>query len=206
MELVSWAFTDLDDMKRFLSIAETDTGSDDLLVTLVNRASSFIETYTDRRLAVASYSSIADEENCWYDGDGTKTVHLKQYPANSVSSVTSSGATISPATSVDYYGSTGYLLYKLRGELFYDNGWTVGKKNVRVSYNAGYLTTSREWQELQELCRSLVARVYNQRAKYGFRSETLMNYRYTLSDLKDERGGIGSLQQTLDRYRRKIIK
>lgn len=204
MELVSWVFTDLDDTKRFLGV--TGTADDDLLITLINRASSFIETYTARRLQAANYSSVTDEENCWYDGDGTKTVHLKQYPVNSVSLVTSSGVTISAAGSTDYYGSTGYLLYKLQGQLFYDNGWTVGKKNVRVSYNAGYLTTSREWQELQELCRSLVSRVYNNRQKLGFKSEALMNYRYTLADLKDERGGIGSLQQTLDRYRRKIVR
>ena len=207
MELVDWAFTDLDDMKRFLGIDEDTDTDNDLLVTLINRASSFMENFTDRRLIATTYTAgVTTRENCYYDGDGSKRLFLKQYPVNSVSSVVCSGDTISAASATDYYGSTGYLLYNKRGELYYENGFDVGKQNVRVSYNAGYAVETREYLELQELCRSLVARVYNNRNHLGFKSETLFNYRYTVADLKDEAGGIGSLHQTLNRYRRKIIR
>jgi len=203
MELVSWAFSDVDDMKRFLNI--TGDTQNDLLVNLINGSSSFMEMQTRRRLIAADYDSATDKANCWVDGNNSKIVFLKQYPINSVSSVVVSGATISAAEATDYYGSTGYVIYSDRGILFYDNGFDTGIQNVRVSYNAGYAKTTREYYELQELCRSLVSRVYNTRDKLGFKSETLMNYQYTMADIKawDKAGNI---QVVLNRYKRKITR
>ncbi len=203
--IVEWAFTDLEDLKSFLSIPSSTSTHDDLLENLINGASGFIESYTNRRLKSTTYDSdtVADRKFTWYDGDNTKRLFLREYPITAVSEVTVSGATISAASDTDYYGSTGYLIRQDRGELFYDNYWEVGMQNIRVSYTAGYLSTDREWYELQELCRSFVAWVFNNRTHLGFKSERLMNYTYTLADVRKVGG---QHLATLNRYRRKIVQ
>lgn len=202
--IVAWAFTDLEDLKSFLGIAGSTTAHDDLLENLINGASGFIEAYTNRRLKSTVYNSatLADRKFTWYDGDNTKSLFLREYPITAVSAVTVSGATISAASAADYYGSTGYVIHHDRGELFYANHWEAGKQNIRVSYTAGYLSTDREWFELQELCRSFVAWVFNNRTHLGFKSERLMNYTYTLADVRKVGG---QHLATLNRYRRKIV-
>lgn len=202
--IVAWAFTDLADLKSFLGISGSTTTHDDLLENLINGASGFIEAYTNRRLKSTSYDKdvATDRKFTWYDGDNTKSLFLREYPITAVSAVTMSGATISAASATDYYGSTGYVIRHDRGSLFYGNYWEAGVQNIRVSYTAGYLATDREWFELQELCRSFVAWVFNNRTHLGFKSERLMNYTYTLADVRKVGG---QHLATLNRYRRKIM-
>lgn len=199
MSVVDWAFTTLDEVKTFLGIA--GTADDDLLEALIDNASSFIDNDCRRRLKATDYDSAvtADQENCWYDGDASRILILRQYPVNSVSSLVVSGATIDAASVTDYYGSTGYVIYQSRGHLFYGSGFAAGIKNVRVSYNAGYATDSREWYELRQLCQSLVGWVFNNRSHLGFKSERFMNYAYTRGDLKEK-----WQMETLKRFNRKI--
>ena len=200
-KIALWSFTELEDMKNFLGVTGDD--DNDLLIALINGSSGFVEAYTDRKLKSTSYDKddSDDRKFTWYDGDNTGKLFLREYPVTAVSAVEVSGATIAAASSTDYYGSTGYLLYRDRGEVFYENGFDLGKQNVRVSYTAGYAATDREWYELQDLCRSLVGWTYNNRQHLGFKSERLLNYAYTRSDIRET-----WQKQMLNRYRRKIFK
>jgi len=200
---LNWFFTDIDQMKLFLGILfDTDTHNE-LLQMLINSSSSYIENYCDRRLKSTAYDKdvAGDKERTWFDGDNSKRLFLREYPVTAVSAVEVSGATISAAESTDYYGSTGYLLYEDRGELFYDSGWDVGKKNVRVSYTAGYTEDSRQLLDLRELCQGLVAWTFNNREHLGFKSERLLNYSYTRADIREK-----WQKETLERYKRKVIR
>jgi len=208
MAIQSWALASLDDTKLFLKI--TDDEDDELLIKLINQASGFMESFTDRKLKTRAYSSAlsTDRAECWYDGDNSKRLFLRQWPVTSVTSpITVSGSDITVAGATDYYGSTGYVNYTRRGELFYDNGFDVGKQNVRVSYTAGYLTTDPEYFELSLLCMELLGVVWTQKDHLGFKSETLGNYSYSLQDLKElsSKGDCSILNPMglLNRYRRK---
>lgn len=206
MSVVSWALTDLVSVKLLLGI--TVTTYDTLLESLINQASAFMEQTTSRKLLarVYSYTVEADKFDTWYDGDASKKLLLRQWPINSVTSpILISGAEIAVAGDTDYYASTGYVSYNLRGELFYANGFDVGKLNVRVSYNAGYAVDSPGLIELQMVCDQLVALVYEQKDKLSFKSETIGNYSYSLKDAKEitERG-ITNAVAILQKYKRQL--
>lgn len=200
--LVAWALCTLDEIKEYLGIPLTTTTWDDLLSRLINSSSSFIEKETDRRLVATNYvhTVLADKENTWLDGDGTKKAHARQYPVNSVSACEVSGATIAAAGSTDYYGSTGYVIYGRRGMLYYEAGWSLGIQNVRLSYNAGYAAGTPEREELRELVCSLVGWVYNNRTHLGFKSERIGNYAYSRGDLRET-----WQKDIISRYRRKMV-
>ena len=209
MAIQSWALASLDDTKEFLKI--TDDEDDELIIRLINQASGFMESFTARKLKTRDYSAATetDREDCWYDGDNRKRLFLRQWPVTSVTSpIEVSGASIAVAGVTDYYGSTGYITYTRRGELFYDNGFDTGKQNVRVSYTAGYLTTSPEYYELSLLVMELVSLVQTQKDHMGYKSEKIGNYSYSLQDLKElsAKGDCSIMNPMglLNRYRRKI--
>ncbi len=201
--IVSWALTTLVDVKSFLGI--TVTTWDTLLCNLINSASSFLEKATDRKLLARTYlyNIPAHREDSWYDGDSKKTLFTRQYPINSVSYLEMDGSELASAGTTDYYGSTGYIIYSRRGELFYANGFVMGKQNVRISYNAGYASGTPELEELRELCNALVGYVYTNKGTLGFKSERIGNYSYSKGDLKAvEIYGIDGMA-VINRYRRK---
>jgi len=201
--LVSWALTTVAEVKAFLNI--TVTTWDTLFCNLINSASSFLEKTTDRKLVARNYlyNILINREDAWYDGDSTNTLFTRQYPINSVSYVEIDGSELAAAGLTDYYGSTGYLIYHRRGELFYANAFTIGKQNVRMSYNAGYAVGTPEREDLRELCNALVGYVYANRDKLGFKSERIGNYSYSKGDLKAvEMFGLDGMA-IINRYRRK---
>jgi len=194
------ALSDIDDVKEFLGLSDVDDSDHELFRKLINQSSSFIEKETDRNLVAQDYDPDTDYENARYDGTGKKKLHLRQYPINSVTTLVISGDTVTAATDTDYYGSTGYVIYKSRGMLFYDYGFDVGIKNVRVTFNAGYTSGTKELDDLKLLCNSLIGWVYSHRKNLGFKSERIGNYSYSRGDLKEE-----WQKNVIDRYRRKVV-
>jgi len=201
--LDTYALTDVDDVKEFLGLSDVDDSDHELFRKLINQASAFVEKETDRNLKARDYDPDTDYENARYDGDGTKKLHLRQYPVNSVTTLVCSGTTISAAGDTDYYGSTGYVIYKSRGMLYYSYGFDSGIKNVRVTYNGGYAAGTIELDDLRMLCNSLVAWVWNRRKNLGFKSERIGNYSYTMAELMKENQM--SMMNTINRYRRKVV-
>ena len=192
--------TDVDDVKEFLGLSDVDDADHELFRKLINQASSFIEKATDRNLKAQDYDPDTDAENARFDGDGTAKLHLRQWPINSVTTLVCSGTTIAAADDDDYYGSTGYVIYKSRGLLYYANGFDSGIKNVRVTYNAGYASGTKELDDLRYLCNSLVGWVHNNRKHLGFKSERLGNYAYNRGDVREQ-----WQTEIISRYRRKVV-
>jgi len=200
--IVDWALCTLIEAKDFLGIPNSTVTWDDLLSRLINSASSFIMKETDRMLVATDYDKdvAGDRENTWIDGLGNKSLHLRQYPINSVTQCQASGTDIDAAGTTDYYASTGYVIRKRRGTLYYANGFDVGIQNCRVSYNAGYAAGTPEREELRDLTCSLVAWVFNNRKHLGFKSERIGNYAYSRGDLRE-----AWQMETIARYRRKTV-
>jgi len=165
-----------------------------------------METSTDRRLVAWDwlYSNVSHRNNCWYDGNDRAKIQLRQWPINSVTTISISGDTIPAAEADDYYGSTGFVIYDKRGMLYYESGWSSGIQNIRVSYNAGYAAGTPEREELRELCNVLVGVVYGKKSTLGFKSETIGNYSYTKGDLKQAYEIYGyDADHIISKYRRK---
>ena len=201
---VGWALTTVTEVKDFLGIVVATW--DELFCHLINAASSFVEKSTDRRLVAWDWDlyDASHRENCWYDGNDFEKLLLRQYPINSVVTISISGDIIGAADGDDYYGSTGYLIYNRQGILFYGSGWTSGVQNVRASYNAGYAAGTPEREELRQLAIVLVAVVFQKKDKLAFKSERIGNYSYTKGDMKGayELYGIPA-EDILLRYKRK---
>ncbi|MFQ5834321.1 MAG: hypothetical protein ACE5HR_00145 [bacterium] len=113
------------------------TSDDSFVDTLISAVTTFVENYLKRTVEAAAY----DE---YYDGDGSLEIHTKQFPINSVSSLThedENGNTVYTWTSVDYaYESQG--LIKLRKGKF-----PKGIQNIRIQYNAGYTTLPKDLED-----------------------------------------------------------
>ena len=202
--LVAWVLTTVDAVKDFLGIEVADY--DELLCNLINSASSFMETSTDRRLVAWDwlYSNPEHKVNCLYDGNDRTKIRLRQYPINSIFIISISGDTIPAAEADDYYGSTGYVIYDKQGTLYYESGWSSGIQNIRTSYNAGYAEGTPEREELRDLCNVLVGVVFQKKDKLAFKSERIGNYSYTKGDLKDAYEIYGRpAEDILSKYRRK---
>jgi hypothetical protein len=201
--LVSWGLTTIDDVKIYIGVSGAKY--DEIFCKLINSSSSFLEKATDRKLLARNYlyNVVAHREDAWYDGDSTSKLFTRQYPINLVTYLEIDGSELDAAGLTDYYGSTGYMIYSRRGELFYANGFVIGKQNVRMSYNAGYASGTPEREELRELSNALVRYVYDNRDKMGFKSERIGNYSYSKGDLKAvEIYGVDGMS-IINRYRRK---
>lgn len=136
--------TTLADVKTYLGI--TATSSDDTeLQNLITGASQYWLTRTGR----ASLNSVVTVANERYDGNGRDTLMLRQWPIQSVTSLTVNGFSV-PA-SPDYI-QYGYVIDQrqtaivILGAGTYGGGgygvnFCYGRLNVNVSYTAGYSAT-----------------------------------------------------------------
>jgi len=133
--VASEAWTTLVLVREHLEFAAGDTSKDEQLKSMINRSYKILEKYLGRQM---KSQTITDE---YYDGDGTPTLLLKQWPINSVTSLFDD-------VDRDFAGNTeissdDYLIYGDEGriELYNDETiFTVGKQNVKITYNAGYDT------------------------------------------------------------------
>lgn len=120
-----------------LSLGITDTTQDSLLESLINAASSAIVAYVDRDIKRTTYTSQR------YAVNGHQYLYLKQYPVQSVTSVTLGGA--AQTVTVDYF------IDSEQGRLYRPNGWVglcyargtfpdafAGARDIIVTYVAGW--------------------------------------------------------------------
>ncbi len=137
MPLAPNALTNLEAVKTYLKI--TETVDDTLLEELINGSSYAIESYCERKFKQQTYT---DEE---YDGSGLKYLLLKQYPVQSVQSVTEDDT---PITADEY------KVKKSDGTLIRVNSiWPKGDINILVTYTAGYAEIP---YDLELACKHLV--------------------------------------------------
>lgn len=129
--------TTLAHVKTWLGIDQDNTDSDDTLNLLISGASAFILTYTNRNhFAVREYTEI-------YDTYGKNWLILRNYPAQSVSSIAFCGQTITTEATGNPR-TNGYLLEKFEQAngpqrlTLYGNCFPFMRSSTDIVYTAGY--------------------------------------------------------------------
>lgn len=150
--LLSYALTNLSDVKESLGISNGDTSKDNLIIRNINKATRAIENYCGRRFKETTYT---DE---LYNATGTDQLILKQRPLTSttplVLKIRDTGLNLSNFETIDsqlyfcdvgsHQGDAGVidLIFQARGR------WD----RYAVTYSAGYSTIP---EDLAEACVSL---------------------------------------------------
>ena len=142
VELAANALTTLETVKEMLGIPaeESDPQVDNVLIRLINAASAWVETMTERKLGKNDY-----RQKC--RGTGSQELVLKHYPIVSVQSVTEIGSgKVLPPQSYDFdeKGDIG-VLYREEGWPYrgYPGGlsgdYLAPQRYLLVEYTAGYV-------------------------------------------------------------------
>ncbi len=176
--LSPYALTTVVKVKRFLHTSATV--DDDLLTELINAWTARMERIAGRQFAARAYTER-------YCGNGTLTLELNHYPVNSITSIVfvagaGSQETITTIDATTWrYDSTSGII-RLIADTWIDElgNFAAGFRNYEIVYNGGYATVP---DDLDMLCRELVAETYNQSKRdTSIRSESLGDYSYTLVD------------------------
>ena len=158
MSLASWSLLTLQDAKDHLSV--TGNEMDAVVEGLVESASLMCEEYVDRQLMTRTYSAEI------YDGQGGLALKLRQFPITSVTSVeflTGGPPDEWTTQSLTTYGS--YVLQPVYESIAFRNLWFPrGSQNVRVTYVAGYSTTTLP-RAIKDACRIAVKALWDVRDK-----------------------------------------
>jgi len=141
--------TTLNAVREFLKIPDSITTDDTLLLHLITRVSKEIEKFCERTFAQANSTE-------YYDGDGTDTLLIDNYPINSITSLyDDTDRTYGSDTLID---SDDYVFYSEEGKIVLDGGtFSIGLKNIKIVYNAGYSTIP---EDLEQACIKKVAAEY----------------------------------------------
>lgn len=149
--------TTLADVKAWLQIGQSafpDT-DDALLSRLITAASQFIQTWLNRRIALADWQEVRD-------GNGGQQMILTCFPVLAVLSLSIDGLSIPPVPADGGWGP-GYVTtpsgLALRGYVF-----TRRAQNVAVTYTAGYPATP---PDIAQACIELVCQRYDERTHIG---------------------------------------
>lgn len=137
-------WTNLTDFKEHLDIDSTDTSKDNFLINVLNAAWKAAVNYIGYDLNVTNYVE-------YYDGDGSDTILLEQFPVISITSIYDDTArqfgpeTLLQTTDYVFYPKTGKVQklnsgnqYVVIGIPFSPIVFNKGVQNVQVTYQAGY--------------------------------------------------------------------
>ena len=199
MAVNSTALCSLAQVRSLLSMT-TDTSKDTLLEMIINAVSKQFEEYCRR-----SFSSATHTE--YYDGDGSTDLWVKQWPITSITSIYNC-TTIPPEfASAELEDSTYYAADDdAAGRIvFYNSFLYHGRRNVKVTYVAGYSRGTGPGEtddalpfDLQFACARHCARVFSEihDKRDGLASKSLNDGSTTyIKDIEP------SILQTLDEYR-----
>ena len=139
-------------------------GSDDVMLQrLITGASQAFRTYTGRNFDVQTYTEKRS-------GSGQRTLFLRQFPIQSITSLTVDGVAI-PAITGNVYipGASGYL-YTPEYITVFGYEFTRGRDNISVTYSAGYTTIP---YDLAQAAIELVCFKYKEKDRIGHASKSL---------------------------------
>jgi len=123
---------------------------DTLLGNLITQKEKQIKVFCGRDFEQTTYNS--NDENSLYDGDGTDTLLLRQFPIVSVTSLFDDPDRSYGASS--QISSSDYMIYANEGKIVLDGlTFTRGRQNIKVVYSAGYSTIP---EDLKSACEMLV--------------------------------------------------
>lgn len=153
--LLSYALTNLSDVKESLGIPSSDTSKDNLIIRSINKATLAIENYTGRRFKKTTYTNEV------YNGTGVNQIVLRQRPLivdGDNPFTISSRTTPLNENSFETLDTERYFRDDDSGviNLTYSaiNGWGT----ITVTYTAGYDTIP---EDLAEACVDLACYYVN---------------------------------------------
>ncbi len=152
------ALVDLGNIKSYLGIAETDTEFDTDLDHLIDAVSWYFNNETNRKLKARDYAAE------YYDGDGSDTLYVENYPINSITHLYIDTERAYGAD--DEILAADYMIYKDMGKIIVeDTVFSKGNQSVKLEYNGGYATIP---YDLENACKEMVAFLFK-RDKAGNR-------------------------------------
>lgn len=160
-------------IKIYLTIT-VDT-YDDLLQVLIDSASDKIDKLCDRHLLENDYTE-------YIDGNKQTKINLKEYPINSVTSLTIFDYV------VDLTDADAFKIYPEQGAIYYLSKFSEGNRNILVVYNAGYYgydqpSLTNVPDDLNMLCMQLVKTMYDKTKIDSSKSgEKLGDYSYSTNN------------------------
>ena len=161
VESISGALTTIARVKALPGIGAY---TDDQIAIAINTATLAIEHYCNRTFASTVYTAEK------YDGNGMDTLYLKQYPITAVSAITVNDSAL---TTDDYEVDT-QSLYK-------SSGWVQGRRNIAVTYTAGYSTMPEDL--VMAATRIVGDMLSDEPINPNIKSEKVGDYQYTLGDV-----------------------
>lgn len=151
---------DLTTLKKVKAWLGVNAGTEDeLLQQLLSSASTFMQSKMNRTIMTASYSETRD-------GLGSDALMLANYPVTAVSSLQVNGRAILASPG---YGQAGYLFNDTQIILATDV-FTQGRRNVTVSYTAGFSACPAD---IEESVIEMVGFKYRERDRIGHKSKSI---------------------------------
>lgn len=178
------AFTTVAAVKILLGL--TVRTADGQLEGLVGGANQAFETYLQRDIFSASYSKV-------FNGTGTRTLMLPQYPVTAVSAVQIGAPNLTRRTLVE---NTDYVWTENAIELL-AGVFCRGVANVAVAWTAGFATCPAD---LTEKATKLAATRYKELDRLGQNSKSMAGEVVSF-DIKDFPNDV---RQVLESYRKRF--
>lgn len=167
------------------------TGDNDLLDTLCNSITAWIEGLCGgRRFKLTTYA------NKLFDGDNFgEWLQLPHWPVTEWTKIEyNSGTSKTPSWTT--FDRDDYETYDDEGALYFNKKY-LGKRNIRISYKAGYTTIP---YDMEFLATRLVARSYERRKSEGVMNESLGGMSINWKEFLEKED-----ISILDNYRRPMV-
>lgn len=152
MALKANALVSLATVKDHLDIPVGNTDQDSRLERMIDSASNLIERYVDRSLVKQSYT---ERQN----GTGTKTLMLRNYPADKPTSLHIGENGVFEATHL--IDTADYSLFGTDEIVLHTGLFTRGTNNIKIIYEAGF---SPMESDLENACIELVEFLYERKS------------------------------------------
>jgi hypothetical protein len=177
-------YTELSLVKSILGIETADTSKDVILNRLINVASAFIDTETDRTFGETTITES-------YEGSDSNELILNNYPVSSITSI---------KIEDEEFDSGDYTLEKEEGLVYRDGYWVSCtnvfggirtdpnynsiRKNIEIEYTYGYKLPGEEGRDfpydLEQVAIDLVVSDYKLLGKdNNITSEEILDTKYT---------------------------
>lgn len=181
--------TDLAGVKAWGRITDDAANVDTLLSRLITAASAAVKAAVSRTISRATFTEIRSGDDAV--GRGMR-IYLREYPVNSITSITENGTALTFGTGYDttknviYIADEGILLRQgtttagMFSPLSTPGRWQPGQQNITIVYNAGWdfpraitpVATDLPYDIEQVVC-EMVATMFEQG---GWKGETTRSY------------------------------
>lgn len=186
MAISEYALTDLDSVKKFMSMTGAVSDTDDLLESLISRTSTLMESYMGRNILTREYTE-------YHNGGGVYALFTRQGQITTVSGIWDSSDwewTDDTLVDADDYTTVDDNYIVLKNTTFNDY-----IQNCKIIYTAGYSSVP---SDIQQACITEVSRMYKNKNSVDITSKTLSDGSVSFYD----KGFLPLTIITLNKYKR----